>query len=55
MCEINPKHTKIMRLEFFTSQDVPEEEFLQNVMEKALKMEMLANADGSLRCHVHDV
>lgn len=55
MCELNPKHTKILRLEFFTSQDVSEEAFLQNVAEKALQMEMLANADGTIRCHVHEM
>lgn len=55
MCEINPKHKKIMRLEFFTSNpNTTQEEFEQLVAEKALAMEMLANMDGQLRCHVHE-
>lgn len=55
MCEINPKHTKILRLEFYTSHDMTEEEFLAIVMPKALEMEMHANEDGRVRCHVHEV
>ena len=56
MCEINPRHTKIFRLEFFTSNpNATKEEFEQMVMERALQMEMMANADGQLRCHIHEV
>ncbi len=56
MCEINPKHTKILRLEFFTSNPITtQEEFEKMVAERALAMEMLANADGQIRCHIHEV
>lgn len=55
MCEINPRHTKILRLEFFTSApNMSAEEFEQIVAEKCLNMEMLANEDGRIRCHVHE-
>jgi hypothetical protein len=55
MCEINPKHTKILRLEFFTSSpDMSEEEFLQIVANHAMVMEMKANEDMRIRCHIHE-
>lgn len=54
MCEINPKHTKILRLEFFTSHNLSQEEFEQIVAGKVLDMEMMANTDGRIRCHVHE-
>ena len=54
MCEINPKHTLIMRLEFFTSApDMTREEFTQIVTEKCFNMEMKANEDMRIRCHIH--
>lgn len=55
MCEINPKHTKILRLEFFTSHIMTEHEFIEIVAKKALDMEMLANNDGRIRCYVHEM
>jgi hypothetical protein len=54
MCEINPKHTKVFRLEFFTSHPMTAEEFEQIVARHAVAMEMLANEDGRIRCHVHE-
>lgn len=55
MCEINPKHTKILRLEFFTSHPtMTEEEFEQIVAEKCLEAEMSINQDMRIRCHIHD-
>jgi hypothetical protein len=55
MCEINPKHTKIFRLEFFTSNSsMTEEEFEAIVLEHALTMEQSANSDMRIRCHIHD-
>jgi len=56
MCEINPKHKMIMRLEFFTSNpNLSKEGWEQLVAEKALAMEMLGNMDGQLRVHIHEV
>ena len=55
MCEINPKHTKIFRLEFFTSLNMTKEEFEELVIEHALEMESVANKDARIRCHVHEV
>ena len=55
MCEINPKHTKILRLEFFTSHEMTELEFENIVAENVLGMEMIANASGRIRCHIHEV
>jgi hypothetical protein len=55
MCEINPRHTKILRLEFFTSApQMTEEEFLDIVARICLAMEMSANSDGRIRCHIHE-
>jgi len=55
MCEINPKHTKILRLEFFTADpNMKKEEFEQIVAETALAMEMDANKDFRIRCHIHE-
>lgn len=54
MCEINPVHKKVLRLEFFTSDSrCTEEKFERLVAERALAMEMLGNARGDLRVHVH--
>lgn len=55
MCEINPKHTRIFRLEFFTSiPTMTQEEFDKIVIEKALVIEMAINADMRIRCHIHE-
>ena len=54
MCEINPKHTKILRLEFFTSLNMDEELFEAIVANIALGMEMMANTDARIRCHIHE-
>lgn len=56
MCEINPRHTKIFRLEFFTSApNMTREEFEEIVTRSAVMMEMGANEDMRIRCHVHEV
>lgn len=56
MCELNPKHTKILRLEFFTSHPkMTKEEFEKIILDKCLEMEMKANEDGRIRCHVHEM
>jgi hypothetical protein len=55
MCEINPTHTLIFRLEAFTSHPtMTSEEFTSEVMDRLLKTEMDLNADGKFRFHVHE-
>jgi hypothetical protein len=56
MCEINPKHTKILRLEFFTSHPtMTKEQFEKIVAQHCVKAEMDINKDMRIRCHVHEV
>lgn len=55
MCEINPKQTKILRLEFFTSAPLTKKEFEDIVAEKCVNMELNANSDMRIRCHIHEV
>jgi hypothetical protein len=54
MCETNPRHTKILRLEFFTSHPMASTDFDNLVAVACLEMEQLANASGRLRCHIHE-
>jgi hypothetical protein len=54
MCEINPKHAKIFRLEFFTSHSMLDKEFERITAETAIEMEILANSNSKLRCHIHE-
>lgn len=54
MCEINPKRTKILHLEFFTSHEMTDKEWEDRVAQHALKFEVMANEDGKIRCHVHE-
>ena len=54
MCEINPKHKKFFRLEFFTNLSMSEEDFLQIVYAYALAMEQTMNEDARIRVHVHE-
>lgn len=55
MCEINPKHTLIMRLEVFTLHPtMTHEEFVARAMDKLLRAEILLNADGRFRFHIHE-
>lgn len=55
MCEINPAHTLIFRLEAFTSNSkMTREEFEREVMERVLQAEMTLNSDGKFRFHVHE-
>ena len=56
MCEINPQYKKILKLEFFTSdRNMSYEEFEKIVASHALEMEMEANNDMRIRCHVHEM
>jgi hypothetical protein len=55
MCEINPKQTKILRLEFFTSAPLTKKEFEDIVAEHCMYAEMTINQDMRIRCHVHEV
>lgn len=55
MCELNPKHVKIYRLEFFTSQAISKEEWERLVVEKAIEIEQQLNASGKIRVHIHEV
>lgn len=55
MCEINPRHTKILRLEFFTSHPTMTREAFDTIIaEECLAMEMKANQDFRIRCHIHE-
>ena len=54
MCEINPKHTMILRLEFFTSINMTQEKFEEIVCNVVLEMEAMANEDSRIRCHIHE-
>ena len=54
MCEINPKRTKILRLEFFTSHEMTQDQFENIVIMHCANMEMKINADMRIRCHVHE-
>ena len=54
MCEINPKHTLIFRLEVYTSNPtMTKEEFLQLVAERLIQAEQDLNKDGKIRVHIH--
>jgi len=53
MCEINPKRTKIFRLEFFTSHSISEKEWNTLVVERLLELEQAFNATSQIRVHIH--
>lgn len=56
MCEINPAHTIIFRLECFTSdRKMTAQQFVTQVMTRLLKAEMDLNADGKFRFHIHEM
>ncbi len=55
MCEINPKHTRIYRLEVFTSSsEETSEEFEHSVARILLAVEAALNSDGEYRFHIHE-
>lgn len=55
MCEINPKHTLIFRLEAYTSDPrMTKAEFERAVVEKLMKTEMELNKDMQFRFHIHE-
>lgn len=54
MCEINPAHTLIMRLEAFTSdRRMSKDAFEMEVGQRVMEAEQALNADGKFRFHVH--
>lgn len=55
MCEINPKHSAFFRLEAFTSHDMSEGEFVNEVAKRLFNVEQQLNADGHFRFHIHEV
>jgi hypothetical protein len=55
MCEINPKHKALFRLEAYTSDpNISAEQFEVAIAERLLKAEMELNKDSRFRFHVHD-
>lgn len=55
MCEINPKRTKIFRLEFFTAGQVSDEEWNKLVLERLVQLEIAFNESMRVRVHIHEV
>jgi hypothetical protein len=55
MCEINPKRSAFYKLEFFTSQEITEEQWQEMVMKRLLELEQQFNERGDVRVHVHEV
>jgi hypothetical protein len=54
MCEINPVHTSIFRLEAFTSDSsMTFEEFENLIAQKLLEVEVELNKDMRFRFHIH--
>jgi hypothetical protein len=54
VCEINPKHQAFFKLEAFTSNpNMTQEEFMEEVLNRLLEIEMKLNADGKFRFHIH--
>jgi hypothetical protein len=55
MCAINPAYKKRLILDVYTSQSgISEEEFVNDVLSKALTMECQLNATTKLRWHVKE-
>ena len=52
MCALNPKHSKVFRLEVFTSADIDEATFLELVRQKVVEAEVDLNIDMRLRWHI---
>lgn len=48
-------HTKIFRIKFFTSVDMPQNQFEKIARRKAKAIEELANNDERIHCHVYDL
>ena len=56
MCEINPAHKAVFRLELFTSDSrLTEGHWRDIVHEAVLLAEMELNKRGHIRCHIHEV
>jgi hypothetical protein len=56
MCEINPAHKQIFRLEFFTSNPyMTEARWRELVLERLLELEQAFNKTGEIRVHIHEV
>lgn len=54
MCEINPKHSKFFRLEFFTTKPMTKDEWDKLIYSKVLEIEYEFNKSGEIRVHVHE-
>lgn len=53
MCEINPKRTRFYRIEFFTSEEISDEEWMEVVVGRILELEQSFNYSGKVRVHIH--
>lgn len=54
MCEINPKRTRIYKIEFFTSHPISDKEWNKLVIERLVELEIAFNATGRVRVHIHE-
>jgi len=54
MCAINPKHKKRLLFDFYTSIEMPEGKFEDDVLKWALEQEQLLNKYGIIRVHVKE-
>lgn len=54
MCEINPKRKRLFDLEFFTSQDITDEQWENLVIKRLLFLEETFNEKGEIRVHIHE-
>jgi len=55
MCELNPKRKAIYRLEFWTSHELTQEQFIMQVVPRLLMLEEVFKKEGKVRVHVHEV
>lgn len=55
MCEINPKHKKFFRLEFFSTVEMPERLWQEATAAIANHWEQEVNKGGPIRCHIHEI
>lgn len=51
MCALNPTLHYRVTLDFYTSQKVDKDAFVEKIIGKVLEAEMDINEDGSIRCH----
>ena len=55
MCAINPKRKRFFKLEFFTTVDFTDHEWIELVMTKLVELEQKFNEKGNVRVHIHDL